>query len=439
VVLGALTFIALGSVPSITLSAGASASGHVHSKAPCSAASNASPSIPGSTGVAGAPLTITASTAEVGCIDLLVTGAVAPSVSIVEVTQGVSADTPIAVLSTRDGQASQANGVTWLCNRLTRSFEVSETLPDGSRQSATTSVTTPSCASRVSVSIPATRLHRGYPVTVALTDRWHLGGLRVQGCQHGGRPRSCPAVTLKAGHAATPLRLRVRSAGRPMLDVSDPYQKLHLRLRVLAARPVLLATGDSEMQVLDEMFGSDLSGSAGMRVVGDARQSTAISSPFFFDWPAHAVGQVGGLRPDVVAMFLGGNEGFRLGRAECCGADWSRQYAARVAGMMRVYLQHGAAAVYWFLIPTPSSEPFVRVTRAVNRGIEIAAAEFREGVHVFDLRPVFSPGGRYIDSLTHDGRTITVHESDGFHLSASADVIVAQMFIQRLRRDGLLP
>jgi hypothetical protein len=69
----------------------------------------------------------------------------------------------------------------------------------------------------------------------------------------------------------------------------------------------------------------------------------------------------------------------------------------------------------------------------------MAAAQFHEGVHVFDLRPVFSPGGRYIDSLTRGGQTITVHESDGFHLSASADVIVAHMFIDQLRRDGLLP
>ena len=57
---------------------------------------------------------------------------------------------------------------------------------------------------------------------------------------------------------------------------------------------------------------------------------------------------------------------------------------------------------------------------------------------MFDLRPVFSPGGRYIDSLTYGGRTITVHEADGFHLSASADVIVAQLFLARLRRDGLI-
>ncbi|MFI4991000.1 MAG: GDSL-type esterase/lipase family protein [Solirubrobacterales bacterium] len=201
----------------------------------------------------------------------------------------------------------------------------------------------------------------------------------------------------------------------------------------------MLATGDSEMQVLDDDLASDLSGAGGVTVTSDARQSTAISSPFFFNWPGHALGQVADHHPDIVAMFLGGNEGFRLGSAECCGADWSREYAARVAGMMRTYRQAGVAAVYWFLIPTPSKEPFVKVVRAVNRGIVSAAAQFPEGVHFFDLRPTFSPGGHYINSLTHDGQTITVHESDGFHLSESADRIVARMFIAQLRRDGVLP
>ena len=107
--------------------------------------------------------------------------------------------------------------------------------------------------------------------------------------------------------------------------------------------------------------------------------------------------------------------------------------------MMAHYRQGGAAVVYWFLIPTPSKPAFVSLVAAVDRGIEIAAAGFPHGVHTFDLRPTFSPGGRYIDSLDYHGQTITVHEPDGFHLSAAADVIVAHLFVARLRRDGVLP
>jgi lysophospholipase L1-like esterase len=417
----------------VPLLANASTAKHAPPAVPCPVSASApAPSTPAT------PFALSASTQVTGCVDLQVTGAAAASVSISEVSTG-SPGRPIATVPTQGGEATLEHGVPWVCTATTRTFQATETLADGTQQTTSTTVATPSCADRITVNIPPNRLHRGYPVTLAIRDRWYLGGLRVQACQPAVRLRDCSAIELRPGHVANLLRLRLRSAGHVVLSISDGYQTLHRAVAVSSSRPLLLATGDSEMQVLDELLASDLSGSGGARVVGDAHQSTAISSPFFFNWPAHAVGQVEGLHPDIVAMFLGGNDGFELSGVECCGASWSRQYAARVAGMMRLYLQHGAAAVYWFLIPTPSREPFVRVVRAVDQGVELAAHEFREGVHVFDLRPVFSPGGRYIDSLDYDGRSITVHEPDGFHLSESADVIVARMFIARLRRDGLLP
>lgn len=384
-------------------------------------------------------LRVSASPSRPGCIGLSIQGADGSPVSISEFIPGGATTAPIAVLTPLNGEAVLSDGVVWLCNRLTRTFEATETLADGTTQTASTSVATPSCAKRLSARVAPTRLHRGYPLTLALTDRWGLGGLHVRACVGLSRRQSCRAVTLRAGHSPTLLRLTPSTAGTVPLGASDPFQRVEFGLHVHSTRPLLLATGDSEMQILDDDIASDLTGSHGARVISDARQSTAISSPFFFNWPAHAVGQAAGEHPDIVAMFLGGNEGFRLGGAECCGSDWSRAYATRVAGMMRSYRQGGAASVYWFLIPTPSREPFVKVARAVNRGIVSAAAQFPEGVHFFDLRPTFSPGGRYINSLTHNGRTITVHESDGFHLSESADPIVARMFIERLRRDGVLP
>jgi hypothetical protein len=289
----------------------------------------------------------------------------------------------------------------------------------------------------LAVSIVPGRLHVGYPVTVAVSDKWGQGGLHVRACL-GRNLRRCPHQTLRPDRP-TFFRLRPRIAGTAQISVSDDFQQTTQRVPVRGGRPLLLAAGDSEMQVLDDYLASDLAHAGGARVFGDARQSTAISSPFVLNWPAHAAQLVAAKHPDVVAMFLGGNEGFPIAGTACCGAAWSRRYARLVGQMMAGYRQHGAAAVYWFLIPTPSKPAFVSIVNAVNRGIIIAASRFRRDVHTFDLRPTFSPGGRYLDRLNIAGRSITVHETDGFHLSTSADVIVAQMFIARVRRDGLLP
>jgi lysophospholipase L1-like esterase len=372
---------------------------------------------------------------RVGCVGLLVTGAQASTVTITEPVPGQEVPVPLGSAAVHAGTAVVAN-IPWICERSTRTFQISEMLADGTAQTAITTITTPSCAQRLEARLPDSRAHSGFPVTLRVADRWRLGGVRVHACLRVAGPADCSSATLPAGDASTLLRLHAHGRGNVRVTISDSYQHANLNVHVLASQPLMLATGDSEMQVLDELLANDLGGD-GIHVTGDARQSTAISSPFFFNWPAHAFAQAS-QHPDIVAMFLGGNEGFRLGAAECCGGDWSREYATRVEGMMRAYRQNGAAVVYWFLIPTPSREPFVRVVRAVNAGIETAAANIKEGVHVFDLRPVFSPGGRYIDTLTRNGQTITVHESDGFHLSASADRIVARMFIARLHHDGVL-
>jgi GDSL-like Lipase/Acylhydrolase family len=382
---------------------------------------------------------ISASTDRPGCIEITVSGAATAPITLTETSTSSSLSTPVGSLTPVAGQASLVGGLEWSCEHTERTFQSTEELPGGGTQTATASVTTPSCANRLTVTIAPNRLHRGYPAAIAIRDRWHLGGLLVRTCQLRVSRAACPQIRLRSGDYASVLPLILRTAGTPQITVSDPYQRIQRRLHVSSSKPLLLATGDSEMQVLDDILASDLGSPGGARVVGDAHQSTAISSPFFFNWPAHAIGQVEGLHPDIVAMFLGGNEGFRLGSAECCGEAWVHEYANRVQRMMRLYLQNGAAIVYWFLIPTPSREPFVRVVRAVDQGVTIAASRFRSGVHVFDLRPVFSPHERYIDSLYYDGRTITVHEPDGFHLSASSDTIVAHMFIARLRRDGVLP
>jgi hypothetical protein len=392
--------------------------------------------VTGTTGVGG--MVLSASFDQPGYIGLSVTGASGATVQLSELTSTAPTGAPIGALTPVGGAATLNHAAELSCAQTTRTFEASETDSAGTAESSVVVVTTPSCATGLSASLPTTRLHRDHPLDVAISDIWRIGGLTVDVCLNPATDRPCAKATFTAGQASATVRFRLGRRSHPLIVLSDPYQTIDLHPHVLPSRPVLLATGDSEMQVLDDDLATDLAGRGGARVIGDARQSTAISTPFFFNWPAHAFAQVEDEHPDIVAMFMGGNEGFPLSGVDCCGRAYSRQYALKVEGMMRTYLQHGKATVYWFLIPTPSKPEFVRLVDAVNRGIEIAAKAFPSGVHVFNLRPVFSPGGRYIDSLTYRGQTITVHEADGYHLSASADVIVAHLLLARLRHDGLI-
>ena len=56
---------------------------------------------------------------------------------------------------------------------------------------------------------------------------------------------------------------------------------------------------------------------------------------------------------------------------------------------------------------------------AVNAGIRRAAARARRTVRVIDLVDVFTPGGRYRDTMPVGGRERRVRQADGVHLNTT--------------------
>jgi hypothetical protein len=51
---------------------------------------------------------------------------------------------------------------------------------------------------------------------------------------------------------------------------------------------------------------------------------------------------------------------------------------------------------------------------------------------------VFTPGGRYRDSMTIGGRTVRVRQRDGIHLNTAGASLAATIVIRDLRRDRML-
>lgn len=214
------------------------------------------------------------------------------------------------------------------------------------------------------------------------------------------------------------------------------FERVH-RLRVLA-------TGDSMIQFVDDDLARRLASLPDTTVHSDAEVGTGISKPQQLDWVRKARGQAGGFKPDVTVMFIGANDGFPLRSAhgaiaQCCGEGWVVAYEARVETMMRSYLRGGRSYVYWLTLPAPAPARFARVFPSVNRAIERAAARVGSGVRVIDLGAVFTPGGRFRQSITVNGKTIDARQPDGVHLSYAGASVVASLIVDRLRSDHALP
>lgn len=244
-------------------------------------------------------------------------------------------------------------------------------------------------------------------------------------------------VTLHLGRIGR-WQVEFRAAGP--LPVPPGGLDLKRQVEVAGGRIRLLATGDSEIQGIDDMLAAGLPQD---RVTGEAHISTGLSKPRMFDWVARAGVQVATLHPDVTVVYIGANDGFALptpsGReVNCCGPDWVRAFAKRAEQMMAAYTRGGAGRVYWFNLPAPREPSAMATFAAIDRAYALAADRFPGRVRLLDIRQVFTPGGVYRDSMFYAGREQTVREPDGYHLSLAGDRIATNILIAAMRADGLL-
>jgi hypothetical protein len=198
-------------------------------------------------------------------------------------------------------------------------------------------------------------------------------------------------------------------------------------------------TGDSLVQPLDLILARRLAGRGGVRVERDPHIGTGVSKTALLDWGKLSLRQARD-RPDAVVVFIGANEGFSMpaGRGrqvECCGADWAAEYAFRVRRMMNAYRRGGGARVYYLKLPLPRDGGKRRIVRAVNAAIDVASVPYRAQVRILDMERIFTPLGRYRDSLEIDGRRQIVRRSDGIHLSDRGAELAADVVLTAVGRD----
>jgi lysophospholipase L1-like esterase len=200
-----------------------------------------------------------------------------------------------------------------------------------------------------------------------------------------------------------------------------------------SGRHTLLVTGDSLAMPLDVEMARRLAGK-GFRVVRDPHVGTGISKSLFVDWGKLSSRQVRKDRPDAVVVFIGANEGFPIGSAQCCGAPWKNAYTARVTRVMDNYRRDGKAKVYWLQLPLPRDDERQEIARAVNEAIAEAAKDHPDEVRVLDMARTFTPNG-YRDAMTVDGQKRLVRDPDGIHLNETGAGVAADQVQQALRRD----
>lgn len=228
------------------------------------------------------------------------------------------------------------------------------------------------------------------------------------------------------------------AANQVPLVTPDAFDPASIGAKPAPKRPLkkLLVTGDSLSQPLDEVMARDLA-SNGVKVKRDPHLGTGISKTAIVDWGKLAVTQKEAEKPDAVIMFIGANEGFPMKNAakkdvSCCGVEWASIYANRVRKMMNVY-RAGGTRVIWVKLPAQRAKARQDLARVVDAAIDVAAQPYRSQVSVYDTNPTFTPGFKYRDSMSVNGKDTIVRREDGIHLNDAGAELLGSLLVKQLQ------
>lgn len=223
-------------------------------------------------------------------------------------------------------------------------------------------------------------------------------------------PTPTPQPTIRAPAAGAPLRLWVGG------------DSLAIRF------------GESLVRIADD------SGMIDARL--DARISTGLARPDYFDWPQELARVTGENDPDIMVMLFGSNDsqGIMDPAGEVFRAHsegWQAEYRRRVAQTMDMVAAPDRLVV-WVGLPPMRDGDFSARLAEIDR-IYREEADHREGVIYVDTWRLFSDnGGHYIAYLDDGGNVAQVREPDGVHLTRAGGDRLADAVMQAIGEHVIL-
>jgi len=182
-----------------------------------------------------------------------------------------------------------------------------------------------------------------------------------------------------------------------------------------------------------------------VKAVMDARISSGLARPDFFDWDAQMASDVRRADPDVIVVMIGANDVLTSvltsqgTTIDVHDPNWNASYRFRVAQFMETARAEGARVV-WVGLPIMEDAGYAALVRRAN-AIYRGEAATHPGVRYVDAyRLTEDPQGGYSAFLrTPSGGVVQVRDSDGKHLTIAGNEILAREIVAVMRHTWRLP
>lgn len=202
---------------------------------------------------------------------------------------------------------------------------------------------------------------------------------------------------------------------------------------------VLLLGGSSMVGSLGRLLEEGCQRS-GFETLRDAKISSGLARPDFFDWPARAGELYRSFKPTATVCMFGGNDGQGLAVKVDGEAGWIRwhepgwpdEYAKRVHALITAVSPAGEP-VFWLGMPMMANPARTTKMQRINELAREQLQQSRAGYFVDTWHLLADRGGAYTRRVKHNGRWLTVRAKDGVHLTREGAQLVAEYVVPIVR------
>jgi len=208
-----------------------------------------------------------------------------------------------------------------------------------------------------------------------------------------------------------------------------------------AAAPLrVLIVGDSVGLDMGGPLQSDLASTGVVNAALDARESTGLTRPDYFNWPAELTADMRTAQPQVVVVMIGANDAQDfLGPPDVPYGSprWNDLYAQRVSQFMQI-AGSGGALVVWVGMPPMQNAGLNAQMADVDTIDAQQATQATPAVHFIATdKSLGTAQGGYTAFVTDaGGQIVNVRTPDGTHLTAGGGQVAAQQVVAALRWLG---
>jgi hypothetical protein len=250
----------------------------------------------------------------------------------------------------------------------------------------------------------------------------------------GNRPGDGSALTVIGPHHRHITRPRRPPPGQPgTTSTTTPGIT-----QPSAAHPLrVLIIGDSLGIDMGGPLQNDLANTGVAVAALDARESTGLTRPDYFNWPVQLQADLKATDPQVVVIMMGANDPQDfLGPPDVpfSSPKWNVMYAARVAAFMQL-AQSDGATVLWVGMPPMQNAGLSAAMSDINAVDQQQAALQRPAVDFISSWTLLGTAqGTYTPFITNSsGAVINVRTPDGTHLTPAGGEVLSQTVLNYLR------